>query len=160
MVLIAPYYFPCRSLCGALFRRPNSQWGKRECWAKLKILFVTDFKLGARVSKIHDRISITHALVFIIFSGCATLESGFAHSARAAEDQGTRPPLPLILNAAGTEHRQIKVDFSPVNGGGIQCSISAVFQRIAYELCFLFVPGGLIGGILLRILKRAEKIQL
>ena len=35
---------------------------------------LTDFKLGARVSKIHDRISITHALVFIIFSGCATLE--------------------------------------------------------------------------------------
>ena len=34
----------------------------------------TDFKLGARVSKIHDRISITHALVFIIFSGCATLD--------------------------------------------------------------------------------------
>src|SRR5271168_963389 len=36
---------------------------------------LTDLKLGARVSKIHDRISITHALVFIIFSGCATLES-------------------------------------------------------------------------------------
>src|SRR5580693_3037037 len=35
---------------------------------------LTDFELGARVSKIHDRISITHALVFIIFSGCATLE--------------------------------------------------------------------------------------
>ena len=39
------------------------------------IQWLTDFKLGARVSKIHDRISITHALVFIIFSGCATLES-------------------------------------------------------------------------------------
>ena len=36
---------------------------------------LTQLKLGARVSKIHDRISITHALVFIIFSGCATLES-------------------------------------------------------------------------------------
>src|SRR5271168_3548018 len=36
---------------------------------------LTDVKLGARVSKMHDRISITHALVFIIFSGCATLES-------------------------------------------------------------------------------------
>jgi hypothetical protein len=30
------------------------------------IQWLTDFKLGARVSKIHDRISITHALVFII----------------------------------------------------------------------------------------------
>src|SRR6202030_3815167 len=38
------------------------------------IQWLTDFKLGARVSKIHDRISITHALVFIIFSGCATLD--------------------------------------------------------------------------------------
>ena len=42
------------------------------------IQWLTDFKLGARVSKIHDRISITHALVFIIFSGCATLESSSA----------------------------------------------------------------------------------
>ena len=40
----------------------------------MRIQWLTDFKLGARVSKIHDRISITHALVFIIFSGCATLE--------------------------------------------------------------------------------------
>ena len=37
----------------------------------MRIQWLTDFKLGARVSKIHDRISITHALVFIIFSGCA-----------------------------------------------------------------------------------------
>ena len=37
----APYYFPPRSLSGALFRRPNSQRGKRECRVKLKILFVS-----------------------------------------------------------------------------------------------------------------------
>ncbi len=33
--------FPPRNLSGALFRRPNSQRGKRECRAKLKILFVS-----------------------------------------------------------------------------------------------------------------------
>jgi len=59
-----------------------------------------------------------------------------------------------------TEHGQIEVSYPPVRGGRIQRSISAVFQRIAYELRFLFIPGGLIGGILLRTLKRTEKIQL
>src|ERR1700738_5728452 len=56
----------------------NSRPQRIEFYSKLEILAciqgLTDFKLGARVSKIHDRISITHALVFIIFSGCATLE--------------------------------------------------------------------------------------
>src|ERR1700738_3415737 len=50
---------------------------------------LTDFKLGARVSKIHDRISITHALVFIIFSGRPTLESrqaGEAFQHQALDD--------------------------------------------------------------------------
>ena len=59
-----------------------------------------------------------------------------------------------------TEHGQREVGYPPVRGGGIQRSISAVFQRIAYELRFLFIPGGLIGGIPLRTLKRTEKIQL
>ena len=35
-----------------------------------KGLLTSNWALGF---KIHDRISITHALVFIIFSGCATL---------------------------------------------------------------------------------------
>ena len=37
-----------------------------------KGLLTSNWALG--FPKIHDRISITHALVFIIFSGCATLE--------------------------------------------------------------------------------------
>jgi hypothetical protein len=37
----APYYFPRSEASRALFRRPNSQRGKRECRAKLKILFVS-----------------------------------------------------------------------------------------------------------------------
>src|ERR1700738_5034180 len=57
----------------------NSRPQRIGFYSKLEILaciqWLTDFKLGAQVSKIHDRISITHALVFIIFSGCATLES-------------------------------------------------------------------------------------
>src|SRR5271168_554563 len=56
---------------------------------------LTDLKLGARVSKIHDRISITHALVFIIFSGCATLESHVLAPARA------RPAAPRERRDAG-----------------------------------------------------------
>jgi hypothetical protein len=62
--------------------------GKRVFYSKLEIPAciqgLTDFKLGARVSKIHDRISITHALVFIIFSGCATLECNYPRAGQPA----------------------------------------------------------------------------
>ena len=55
----APYYFPPRSLSGALFRRPNSQRGKRECRAKLKILFV-----GSSLASPGDRLSGLWARIF------------------------------------------------------------------------------------------------
>src|ERR1700738_2295021 len=51
------------------------------------IQWLTDFKLGARVSKIHDRISITHALVFFIFSGFAALESWRSSSRLCRREQ-------------------------------------------------------------------------
>src|SRR5271169_9929 len=58
------------------------------------IQWLTDFKLGARVSKIHDRISITHALVFIIFSGCATLECR-CHADAGAHEGSARQGCPV-----------------------------------------------------------------
>src|ERR1700738_4132790 len=53
----------------------NSRPQRIEFYSKLEILAciqgLTDFKLGARVSKIQDRISITHALVFIVLGAAA-----------------------------------------------------------------------------------------
>src|SRR6202048_4960873 len=68
----------------------NSRPQRIGFYSKLEILaciqWLTDFKLGAQVSKIHDRISITHALVFIIFSGCATLPIGLANHVKLVRD--------------------------------------------------------------------------
>ena len=58
IVPIRALLFPPRSLSGALFRRPNSQRGKRECRAKLKILFVRSSLAspGDRLSGLRARI--------------------------------------------------------------------------------------------------------
>ena len=53
--------FPPRSLSGALFRRPNSQRGKRECRAKLKILFVS-----SSLASPGDRLSGLWARIFSV----------------------------------------------------------------------------------------------
>ena len=88
LVILATIKLTCRP--NLLNSRPQRIGFYSKLEIPAYIQWLTDFKLGARVSKIHDRISITHALVFIIFSGCATLESSGVVSLMGHESLNVR----------------------------------------------------------------------
>src|SRR5271169_628872 len=122
---------------------------------------LTDLKLVARVSKIHDRISITHALVFIIFSGCATLELIYLDQAFTAmverrqleERSVTRRDLyDAIMEGAVERVRPKMMTVSAIMAGLLPIMWSTgtgseVMQRIAAPMI-----GGMISSTILTLI--------
>ena len=101
IVPIRALLFPPRSLAGALFRRPNSQWGKRECRAKLKILFVS-----SSLASPGDRLSGLWARIFSakqrrVIQNKAVSEEGKPRGPRPAGF----PRIGLIVSSLGPTAR-------------------------------------------------------